>query len=469
MQCCEKTSTGKENTCCGGGCCEDAQTCCSDDKGASCCMQQSTFCVAKTGTSQLPARCCPRWTVGCNTGSVGCCDPAQPWQWNIASSARHASAAGLNTAAASASEILVDANDVMPPRAGGATEAYALIISGWATGRSSLVALTIDTTTGKVTKKIPVRSFRDDPAGDETREFVWDSAKKIFYYLDANFTAAGGARPPKGREAYLFSVDPTTGATTQQTVTGAVDFPTGYAFYPEKGTILMATDAVFSNGTENAGFNFYSVNTGTAVATPLGTVARGGGEASPAYYAGYHREVSADGNLFYRLGYKMVTEQSEQGVSITTVAGSAGSQGSTSWKDELSQGHDYFMTMHRYQNSTGGRWGFLSLAPSLAIGKKRGLDLVGWSLDEAVEYRTVASFGNAHVPSTPNVGALGYLADAVKDGFYAALVVQSGSAPQGLGDRWALVTVDLATGKSANLALTPRDVADTWSISGLGL
>ena len=64
-----------------------------------------------------------------------------------------------------------------------------------------------------------------------------------FYYLDANFTAGGGARPPKGREAYLFSVDPATGGTTKQTISGAVDFTTGYAFYPEDGTILLATDA----------------------------------------------------------------------------------------------------------------------------------------------------------------------------------------------------------------------------------
>lgn len=165
---------------------------------------------------------------------------------------------------------------------------------------------------------------------------------------------------------------------------------------------------MYSNETDNGGFNFYSLDTGTAVATPLGSVARGAGEASPSYYAGYHREVSADGKLFYRLGYKLVTQQQEQGISITTVAGSAGTEGSTAWKDELSKGHDYFMTMHRYQNSTGGRWGFLSLAPSLAVGKKRGLDLVGWSIDEAVEYRTIATLDNAHPPSTPNVGALGY-------------------------------------------------------------
>lgn len=48
-----------------------------------CCMQQSTYCVSKTEGSEHPARCCPRWTIGCEAGTVGCCDPAQPWQWTV--------------------------------------------------------------------------------------------------------------------------------------------------------------------------------------------------------------------------------------------------------------------------------------------------------------------------------------------------------------------------------------------------
>ena len=48
-----------------------------------------------------------------------------------------------------------------------------------------------------------------------------------------------------------------------------------------------------------------------------------------------------------------------------------------------------------------------------------------------------------------------YLADAVKDGLYVALVVQTGAAPNGMADRWALATVDLASGKSATLAWIP--------------
>jgi hypothetical protein len=67
----------------------------------------------------------------------------------------------------------------MPPRADGATEAYALIVSGWATMKASLIALTIDTSTGAIKKKIPVTSFGDDPDGESTREFLWDSQRTV--------------------------------------------------------------------------------------------------------------------------------------------------------------------------------------------------------------------------------------------------------------------------------------------------
>eukprot|EP00755_Sulcionema_specki_P004266 Sspe_Gene.29638::Locus_14191_Transcript_4_7_Confidence_0.364_Length_1921::g.29638::m.29638 len=43
-----------------------------------CCVNEATFCVPKEGL--YPSRCCPLWTVGCGVGSVGCCDPARPWQ-----------------------------------------------------------------------------------------------------------------------------------------------------------------------------------------------------------------------------------------------------------------------------------------------------------------------------------------------------------------------------------------------------
>jgi hypothetical protein len=62
---------------------------------------------------------------------------------------------------------------------------------------------------------------------------------KVFYYLDANFTTGGGERPAKGRQAYLFTIDPTTGESSQTSISGAVDFPVGYAFHPEVNTVRV--------------------------------------------------------------------------------------------------------------------------------------------------------------------------------------------------------------------------------------
>merc|ERR1711871_1784883 len=58
-------------------CCKDSPDC----KGActECCVRQSTFCVAPR-QGFTTSTCCPRWTVSCTVGSVGCCDPATPWQ-----------------------------------------------------------------------------------------------------------------------------------------------------------------------------------------------------------------------------------------------------------------------------------------------------------------------------------------------------------------------------------------------------
>eukprot|EP00665_Eupelagonemidae_sp_cell47_P004144 gene4145-8110_t len=67
------------NSLCGGGesCCEDAPGCQGDC--SECCVVQATYCVAPR-PSFAASTCCPRWTVACSVGSVGCCDPARPWQ-----------------------------------------------------------------------------------------------------------------------------------------------------------------------------------------------------------------------------------------------------------------------------------------------------------------------------------------------------------------------------------------------------
>ena len=68
----------KEYGCCSGGATE---SCCSDSLGGVCCVNQPTVCIPKlSDASSYPARCCPRETVGCSAGVVGCCNPARAWQ-----------------------------------------------------------------------------------------------------------------------------------------------------------------------------------------------------------------------------------------------------------------------------------------------------------------------------------------------------------------------------------------------------
>ena len=159
--------------------------------GYSCCTQQNTFCVHKAAGSSMPARCCPRWTVGCSSGSVGCCDPAQPWQWSIsvsepseATSQPEPRAAGAVSGAVSGAVAGAVAGAVSGAVVSGT--AYALVVSGWAAKGSSLYALSIDMASGRILKKVVVNSFRDDPAGESTREFLWDSQRQKFYYLDVS-------------------------------------------------------------------------------------------------------------------------------------------------------------------------------------------------------------------------------------------------------------------------------------------
>ena len=128
------------------GCTSD-ESCCADTKGYSCCIDQTSFCVTSTGDPVYgyPARCCPQWTVGCSVGSVGCCDPAQPWQRSIekAGVAEQRPPVQLHP---------------RPPLGDNATvTAYALFSGGHGSGGSSdLNCLTIDAATGIIVNMVSV-------------------------------------------------------------------------------------------------------------------------------------------------------------------------------------------------------------------------------------------------------------------------------------------------------------------------
>lgn len=334
--------------------------------------------------------------------------------------------------------------------AAGPSTVYALFLTG---GFFGLEAYSIDGSTGAITNKVPVKGMDDNPADETTREFLFDPDKLVFYYLDANFTAGGGDRPSKGREIYLYTIDAKTGKASKQTVTGATDYPTGQSI-GSAGDIIMATEAYTAD--VQSGWNYYSVNPATGKALLVGSVARGASEDDDGFYAGYHRVASKDGKTLYRLGYKKVTVQQEQGLDIISPGGKT-----AKWIDEISPGHDYYMTANRFDAADGEY--IVSLAPNKAD-SKRGLDIVQWSpSNPSYTPSVLAVLGNAHPPAIAQLGMLGYLGSFLKDDFYVAMVVDN-SVPA----RWALATFDIQTKQSAVLPLTPLSLSGTMGMSGLG-
>ena len=184
----------------------------------------------------------------------------------------------------------------------------------------ALLGLTIDIATGKIMSKVAIAGFRDDPAGESLRPFTWCRERKVFFYLDANFTADAGVRPVAGRDVFLITVDPVAGTAVQTAVTGATDFPVGMAMGPD-GLLVFATESYDGDAVE--GFDFFTLEAGTGVATKTGSVRRGSSESDPGYYAGFFRAVSHDGSVAFRLGYKLVTTQGEQGLGSTTTTAAA--------------------------------------------------------------------------------------------------------------------------------------------------
>ena len=101
-------------------------------------MTQSYILFTKV-TKNFPARCCPQWTVACEAGSVGCCDPAHPWQRVLAQHEVKAIAPALS------------ANARVKPVP---LTVFALFSSGAA---SDLNCLTIDSANGHISALKPVK------------------------------------------------------------------------------------------------------------------------------------------------------------------------------------------------------------------------------------------------------------------------------------------------------------------------
>ena len=454
-------------------CCKDSPTC----TGActECCVDVSTFCV-KPRPGFITSTCCSRWTVACSAGSVGCCDPARPWQElgvpaNMTSTMMR-KPTSLGWRSAIEDFVIVDDADFTSetPAAGmaGGAVAYALFTKSEASG---LNALTIDIATGKVTSKKTVAgaaaTYLKSYYGESTRLFPWDGAKQRWVFADLD-------RTQKSLPLVLYTIDGATGSSTSVAVSG--DGCGGGGVYPV-GMAWDATSGGLVLGTQDATTAaFCLVDADTGAATALGSVPRGSSEADAGFYAAYISR--ADAKVVTRVGRKSVTTGGDdEGVATATPAASAGAVGGgkVAWADLTLDGHGLPVSVHAHP--AGGLVGLAPRAGGVGGGK---LDIVGFAADGSSS-SLLAPLQNAHMPKALGI-TLGYVGADVHapSGTFGALAVQlsgGGSGP-GLADKWALSTLPLGTSDAAAAAnattvvLSPQPSllgAETTTLSGFGL
>ena len=437
------------------GCTAD-ETCCQDDTGFACCIDQTTYCVPQeTGQKAYPARCCPQWTVGCFVGSVGCCDPARPWQRVLALDApQHTVTPGKPSKRIG--YVAQGGSGALP------ATVYALFTSSSLAANADLNALTIDVATGAITKNVkltgPAAAWDAKTYGEQTRVFPFAHAANKFFWFDVKAQPSSATTP-----IMLYLANPADGSSSAATVTGAQGNVIGMGYHVESGKAVLTTGAK-----DGSAFRFYSVDLTTAAATPLGvdgTVSRGTGESDPAFYSGYVSAVGEQITTAYRLGYEVVTQGTGPGLGVTDL--SATSANATTWASvPTASKHEFFYSLSRKQ---GGAT-FLSLAPSDAL--NHTLAVVEWTA--AGDARVVLDVPDAHPPEDKRTGILGYVAaDTVASAWVGLVIKENPSVLPGRKNQWEILGVDLdsATGGSMPIVGKGFDLlgAETISVSGVGI
>eukprot|EP01060_Flectonema_neradi_P035135 TRINITY_DN6374_c0_g1_i1.p1 TRINITY_DN6374_c0_g1~~TRINITY_DN6374_c0_g1_i1.p1 ORF type:complete len:447 (+),score=95.18 TRINITY_DN6374_c0_g1_i1:70-1341(+) len=401
------------------GCTSD-ETCCKDDRGSVCCLNDETVCVPQT-EGKYPARCCPKWTVGCSVGSVGCCDPARPWQRVIEDDNQPKSI-----------------KDTQPHTEVGAntTSYYALFMGGI---HSSLEISTLSAS-GHVTQRTPVtgpvKTWTDSLFGESTRVFPFDSKNKMFHFLDGS----------ENTHPTLYSI-PINGVSTARNLTTVTGYPLGFALHDETSNLVFS---ILKGDT----FLFYQVNPITGITTQLGSINRGTNETDASYYAGYITGISQVPNAIYRLGYSKVSTQEGPGLGYATVSGSS----SARWTEVNVPPTSYFYySATRIPQSDN----FVSLAPTKS--GDHSFEVVVWGPSTSPTVAGVVA--DSHPPSFID-GNLGYIATSVVGTTFAGLVVHRDHQTEHL---WGLVTMDIPNMKITYNEIQPGVRSGTTSLSGFGI
>eukprot|EP01102_Stenamoeba_stenopodia_P018217 TRINITY_DN6654_c0_g1_i2.p1 TRINITY_DN6654_c0_g1~~TRINITY_DN6654_c0_g1_i2.p1 ORF type:complete len:507 (-),score=96.94 TRINITY_DN6654_c0_g1_i2:95-1588(-) len=406
--------------CCGGECCSNTtQSCCADPvHGGICCESELTYCCPPAW--EMASHCCPRWNVCCKLGRYGCCDPGtgKPIEDMEAELAKY-------------KEKLPEFGAFLPGNI-----AYSLFVTS---GGGPLAVETIDLSSGSRTQADVTGDYND--WGEVQRTFMFDATRTLFYLLQANFTKLETGIVT--RDIILWTIDPASAVASAAIVQGAVQEGeldvTGYAV--NDGVITMGVQ-FFED--KSIGYNFYTVDPETAVATLKSSYVSQNDS-----YVGWFYTISPDGNTVYRLGYEDVIDQENPGLGVTDISGSTAT---TQWNSNLPipSGLGFYESL----NLNNGA--FISLAPS-ALGD---FSVVQWSLNGTST--VLAKLPDAH--DTPFFGPV---IEWVISNQYGALVVKN-SVLSDL-DRWTLVLLDLSGSNSyKELDLVPYMLAKLTSAAALG-
>jgi hypothetical protein len=308
-----------------------------------------------------------------------------------------------------------------------------------------MLGMTIDITTGTYTS-VPAAGF---PTGGETpRTFSWDPDRKLFHMMMTNWSTSIPNTQP--RPVVLWTVDPVSGRTKNNVLAGVFGQATGFAYVRDTQQMLLGTADIDVNQTRVNAYHFWAVNVDTHAVKALHTVQFAAGQDS---YAGWFHWASGNGTLAYRLGNIDPTIYSSAfGITYTNTATGA----SQFIRAVPPSGHD------RYQSLTPvSPTDFVSLAPSTLGDPNSDLDCVRWSPNGPA--KVLAVLGNAH--RTPIFGPI---VEALSGNTYVAFVVQD-SVISDMLDQWMLAVVDISSGNSSLLSLSPFIDGETDSVAGIGL
>ena len=437
---------GKNEPCCAFdpgsyGCCSSTETCCSDDRGGECCIVQTTYCVQKDDAENpYPARCCPRFTVGCNVGTVGCCDPAISWQRGAP-----VAAAKAKKVAASSTQMQMQVQKDSKNVAGTNAAAVHILFDP---GNGKLKSVSINATSGAVLNTVDVPGY--NTWGEDTRDFAFSPRHRRFYMFDVDYNG-------DAKQITMSAINPDDGSTktTKLPISDIEGEVYGYFFDHEMSKFVVST---LSN--DGSSWEFFTVDPSSGkVAKLQGSVPRGKKDSDPNFYAGYFR-LASSGTETYRLGYKDVTNQASPGLGRTSIA-----SGTTVWEQvPMPMGHGFYFSATRHSPTSN----FISLSTNASSGF---LDVVMWNTSTA---EVIASLGNAAPPRTMGKGELGFEFGALSaDGsVYAALVDHTSPIPipfPGALDTWSIVVGHVASRNFVTLPITPAALESTEALSGIGI